>query len=134
MSLDSTNQESVAELSPVAESHRINSLDVMRGIAVFGILLMNIVGMGLPDPAYYDPSGYGGDTGWNLQVWIVNSLFFEGTMRGMFSILFGAGALLFVGKGDGNVADLSVGRCLVPSRNLAVYFRRNSRLPFALAW
>ena len=95
-------------LAPISESDRIYSIDVMRGVALLGILLMNIVMMALPDPAYYDPSGYGGDTGWNLGCWIINSVFFEGTMRGMFSLLFGAGILLFTGKGETKGAGLSI--------------------------
>lgn len=39
---------------PVREVQRIPSLDVIRGFALLGILLMNIHGMGLPF-AYADP-------------------------------------------------------------------------------
>lgn len=94
--------------SPVSESSRLGSVDVIRGVSLLGILLMNIVGMGLPDPAYWDPSGAGGDTGWNLRAWIITSLFFEGTMRAMFSMLFGAGVLLFTSKGEAKEAGVSV--------------------------
>ncbi len=83
---------------PVSEKARVNSVDVLRGVAVLGILLINIVGLGLPDPAYFDPSGYGGDTGWNLKMFFINSLLFEGSMRGIFSMLFGAGIILFIQK------------------------------------
>ncbi len=72
-------------------------LDTTRGVAVLGILLMNIVGFGLPD-AYEDPTVWGGHEGANLAVWQTMSLFFEGTMRGLFTLLFGAGALLFLQK------------------------------------
>lgn len=65
---------------------------------MLGILLMNIVGMGLPDPAYWDPSGAGGDTGLNLWAWLITSVCFEGTMRAIFSMLFGAGVLLFTAR------------------------------------
>ena len=85
-------------LHPVEEKIRINSVDVLRGIAVLGILLINIVGLGMPDPAYFDPSGFGGSTGWDLRVFFANSLLFEGTMRGIFSMLFGAGMILFLNK------------------------------------
>lgn len=78
----------------LSQDSRITALDVTRGIAVLGILLMNIVGMGLPF-AYEDPTIAGGATDANLFVWRVNALFFEGTMRGLFTILFGASALLF---------------------------------------
>jgi uncharacterized protein len=78
----------------LSQDSRIASLDVARGIAVLGILLMNIVGMGLPF-AYDDPTVAGGATGLNLLAWRINAVFFEGTMRGLFTILFGASALLF---------------------------------------
>lgn len=50
-------------LSAVKLSDRIQSLDMMRGIVLFGILLMNINGMGLAG-AYADPMVSGGATGW----------------------------------------------------------------------
>jgi uncharacterized protein len=87
-------------LAPVSESARINSVDVIRGVAVLGILLMNIVSMGLPFEAYFDPTVAGGATGWNLQAWLIASLCFEGSMRAIFSMLFGASVLLFTCKGD----------------------------------
>lgn len=95
-------------LAPVGEAARIRSVDVLRGVAVLGILLMNIVGMGLPDPAYWDPSGWGGDTGWNLRAWWITSVGFEGTMRAIFSMLFGAGVLLFTGKAEIKADGVSV--------------------------
>lgn len=95
-------------LAPTQAAQRIQSMDVVRGVAVLGILLMNIAGMGLPDPAYWDPSGWGGESGWNFGVWWVNSVLFEGTMRALFSMLFGAGVLLFTGKGDAKDVGLSV--------------------------
>lgn len=92
---------------PTEVSDRIVSIDILRGIAVFGILLMNIAGMGLPSPSYGDPTIAGGSEGWNLNVWIMNNLFFEGTMRAIFSMLFGAGFILLTtrieAKGGGAV-------------------------------
>lgn len=84
-------------LAPTGDAQRIDSLDVMRGVALLGILLMNITGFGLPH-AYSDPSIYGGATGWNLKVWWMDAMFFEGTMRGMFSMLFGAGLYIFASR------------------------------------
>src|SRR5687767_8317647 len=72
---------------------RLESLDFIRGCALFGILLMNIVGMGL-GPAYDNPTIAGGDTGINLQTWMFFNIGFEGTQRALFSILFGAGVIL----------------------------------------
>jgi uncharacterized protein len=82
-------------LEPTAREDRIGMLDTTRGIAVLGILLMNITGFGLPY-AYDDPTNWGGHTGVDLAAWRINALFFEGTMRGLFTLLFGAGALLFL--------------------------------------
>lgn len=81
---------------PVGEKGRISSVDILRGVAVLGILTINIVGLGLPDPSYFDPTGYGGSSGWNLRVFFINSIFFEGAMRGIFAMLFGAGIILFI--------------------------------------
>ena len=76
------------DAEPVTSAERISSLDTVRGIALCGILLMNITGFGLPF-GYSDPTNYGGDTGLNLLAWLTTTLFFEGTMRGMFTMLFG---------------------------------------------
>ncbi|CAN5504754.1 DUF418 domain-containing protein [soil metagenome] len=94
-------------LKPTSFNERINSVDITRGIALFGILLMNIVGLGLYK-AYYDPTNSGGATGWDFRVWWINSMFFEGTMRGMFSMLFGAGIVLFTSRKPADTNSVSV--------------------------
>lgn len=96
----SSRNPAASNIGPVAETERLESIDVIRGVALLGILLMNIVGMGLPDPAYGDPSSAGGATGWNLWTWIITNVCFEGTMRAMFSMLFGAGVLLFTARSE----------------------------------
>lgn len=90
--MDSTSS---SDLIPVKQSDRILSLDVMRGIVLFGILLMNINGFGLA-LAYSDPTVSGGSTGLNLYTWMITNLFFEGTMRALFSLLFGVGMYIFL--------------------------------------
>lgn len=77
---------------------RIATLDTIRGVAVMGILLMNIVAFAMPEAAYMNPRAYGGDTGANLAVWVFNFIFFDGKMRGLFSFLFGASTLLVAQK------------------------------------
>lgn len=94
------------QFQPTQKSARINSLDVIRGIALLGILLMNINGMGLPF-AYSDPTIAGGADGLNLKVWIVNNMLFEGTMRGLFTLLFGAGIVLLTTRLEKNGAGIS---------------------------
>lgn len=89
-------------MEPVEPGMRIRSLDVMRGVAVLGILLMNLVSFSLPDPAYWDPSILGGETGWNLRFYLFDSLLVEGSMRAIFSMLFGAGVILFTTRKSRN--------------------------------
>lgn len=98
-----TNQ---SYFNPTQRKARINSLDVIRGIALLGILLMNINGMGLPF-SYSDPTVAGGSDGLNLKVWIVNNMLFEGTMRGLFTLLFGAGVILLTTRLEKKGAGIS---------------------------
>jgi uncharacterized protein len=98
--------------TPAAQ--RIEALDFVRGVALCGILLMNITGFGLPQ-AYTNPTAAGGATGANLWTWIITQVGFEGTQRALFSMLFGASAILLTSRleaaGRADAAD--------------IYFRRN---------
>lgn len=87
----------MADIVATSVSNRLESLDFIRGVALFGILIMNIVGMGL-GPAYDNPTIAGGDTAINLTTWFVVNVGFEGTQRALFSILFGAGVILLTGR------------------------------------
>ena len=80
----------------IAQADRIVTLDVVRGVAVMGILVMNIIAFAMPDAAYGNPSAYGSH-GWiDYAFYNFNYLFFDGKMRGLFSFLFGASALLVI--------------------------------------
>lgn len=81
-------------VAPVTKAARVESLDILRGVAVFGILMMNITAFALIPQAYDNPLVDGGATGWNLAAYKIINLGFEGTMRGIFSLLFGAGIVL----------------------------------------
>lgn len=84
-----------------AAGDRHVSIDAVRGFAVLGILLMNIVGMGLPSFAYIDPTYAGGSTGADLWTWAVNNVLTDGKMRALFTMLFGASAVLIADRADG---------------------------------
>jgi uncharacterized protein len=84
-----------------AEADRHISIDAVRGFAVLGILLMNIVGMGLPAFAYVDPTYAGGSTGADLWTWAVNNVLTDGKMRALFTMLFGASAVLIAERAEG---------------------------------
>ncbi|MVM29038.1 DUF418 domain-containing protein [Spirosoma sp. HMF4905] len=80
---------------PVAKANRIQTIDLIRGFALLGILLMNIPGFGLGMlfSTFYEFVRRG--AGPDFYTWTVVSTGFSGTMRGLFSMLFGAGMLLF---------------------------------------
>ena len=79
---------------PVSSADRIKTIDIIRGVALLGILLMNIPGFGFDWGQYYNLMRGPRDNPDFITLAIV-SVFFEGTMRGLFSMLFGAGVILF---------------------------------------
>lgn len=82
---------------PVAAGDRIGSLDFIRGLAVMGILAANIVAFGQPPSAYMFPGAFlvpdGDPGGW---MWVAQFVLIDGKMRGLFTLLFGAGLYLFM--------------------------------------
>ncbi len=100
---------------PVRAEDRISSLDTVRGFALLGILLMNIVGFGLY-AAYDDPTNSGGATGINLWTWVILHILAEGKMRCLFSLVFGAGIILLTDRADRRTDGLS---------GADIYLRRN---------
>lgn len=81
-----------------AASSRIATLDLVRGVAVMGILAANIAAFGLPEPAYFSPTGFGAYTRADLIAWAATFVLVEGKMRGLFSFLFGASMLLVIDR------------------------------------
>ena len=87
-------------MTDIAAPPRLQSLDLVRGVAVMGILLLNIVAFSMPEAAYFNPRAYGGSEGADLGVWLVNFILFDGKMRGLFSFLFGASMLLVIERAE----------------------------------
>ena len=77
---------------------RILTLDIVRGIAVMGILAMNIIAFAMPFQAYMNPLVYGLEGTADFVSWLVSFVFIDGRMRGLFSFLFGASLLLVIQK------------------------------------
>ena len=81
---------------PVSSDNRLRTLDVVRGAALLGIALMDIVLSGLPGAAYANPNLWGGNDPLNMGVFAVQWVLFDGKMRALFSMMFGAGIVLFM--------------------------------------
>lgn len=88
--------------------HRFQSIDLLRGVAVLGILMMNIRSFAYPETLLLHVTDF---TGINLRSWQAAMILLDGTMRGLFSMLFGVSCLLIMSKSD----DL---------RSADIYYRR----------
>ena len=117
----------MSNVAPVAPSERIETIDVVRGFALLGILLMNILAFGLPFRAYSDPSVDGATQGIDFAVFLTVDLFAEGVLRALFSMLFGAGVVMLA--------------CGPRAKSAAIYYRRQFLLlafglfdSFVLLW
>lgn len=82
----------------VAAPERLRTLDAVRGVAVMGILLLNIVDFAMPGYAAVDPGFYGGSTGWNWWEWAIAYVIGDGKFRGLFTMMFGASTVLIAGR------------------------------------
>lgn len=74
------------------------SLDAIRGVSVMGILLMNVVFFAHPEDAYINPRAWGLEGPADTWTWGLSFVLFEGKMRGLFSLLFGASMALVVDR------------------------------------
>ena len=84
------------ELSPLRDRGRIASLDVLRGLAMLGILVLNIQAFAMPFSAYGNPLGYGTVEGADYWVFTLSMVLADMKFMAIFSMLFGAGMVLFV--------------------------------------
>lgn len=87
-------------LSPLSQKDRILSIDLLRGVAVLGILIMNIQHFSMPQAAYINPTAYGDLNGLNRWVWILSHILASEKFMSIFSVLFGAGVLLFTQRAE----------------------------------
>ncbi|ANU07898.1 DUF418 domain-containing protein [Paraurantiacibacter namhicola] len=77
---------------------RIETLDIIRGIAVMGIFSVNVVGLGMVESAYFYPPDYGFATLGDMVMWALNFIFVDGRFRSLFSVLFGASMVLVIDR------------------------------------
>ena len=86
---------------PVRDAGRITSLDLIRGVAVLGILLMNAVHFKFGSAPYFNLSVGGSETWLDWSVGIFGEIFIDQKFMGLFSLLFGAGMILFIDRATG---------------------------------
>jgi uncharacterized protein len=86
-------------LVPVTESQRFAELDLLRGVAVLGILAMNIRSFAAPFAVYMNPTlREGFNEGASRWAYLLTAVLFDTKMLSLFSLLFGAGAVMWLSK------------------------------------
>lgn len=80
-------------------SERILALDALRGVAVIGIVGMNVLAFALPGPATYNLLAYGGVGPVDYWVWLTSFVFFEDKFQTLFAMMFGVGCLILIERG-----------------------------------
>jgi len=92
---DDAGQVAPARMSAPTAPARISAIDGLRGLAVLGILAINVTGFWGPPLASSSPivpHPEPGAVAWYLAAFVL----FEGKMRALFTLLFGASLLLFI--------------------------------------
>ena len=87
-------------LAPVGEGERLFALDVLRGVAVLGILVLNIQAFSMIGAAYMNPNAYGSLEGANGWVWRLSHVLGDQKFWTIFSMLFGAGIVLMTSRAE----------------------------------
>jgi uncharacterized protein len=94
LTITADQPKTISYVGPTLQKDRISILDSLRGIAILGILLMNITSFGFPSGRGFDFT-INNEKGINYSAWLGINLFADGTQRALFSMLFGAGIILF---------------------------------------
>ena len=75
------------------------TLDFVRGVAILGILLLNISAFGLPKAAYLNPAWSGSISLSDAWTWAILDLFAQVKFLTLFALLFGAGLQMLLPRG-----------------------------------
>lgn len=109
-------------VNPVVQKERIEILDSLRGVAILGILLMNIPSFAFltVDPIVRNEVGTINYSIWRFVSWIA-----DGTQRALFSMLFGAGILLFMQSKEKVQSVISASDYFFRRQLWLIFFRVN---------
>lgn len=105
-------------LTPVRAAERIHEIDVLRGFALLGILVINIVGFGLPMAAIENPLMAGTRGPADMLVWRLGHVLFYEKFMAIFSMLFGAGLMLMAARAREGATDEGEFRSVYLRRSL----------------
>lgn len=75
------------------------TLDFVRGVAILGILLLNVTAFGLPKAAYLNPAWAGSVSQADAWTWALLDLFAQVKFLTLFALLFGAGLYMLLSRG-----------------------------------
>ncbi len=103
--------------APVSSANRIHSIDVLRGLVLLGILIMNLPFFALPHWAGDNPVATGPLDGLDWWSWFGSTVLVDGKARALFSMLFGAGVVLLTANAENAGAE---GR----AESADIYYRR----------
>ncbi|MDE1468528.1 DUF418 domain-containing protein [Aurantiacibacter sp. D1-12] len=133
--------------SPGNRADRVVALDALRGLAVVGIVPMNVIAFSMPPAAYFNPRVFGGDGPLEIALWAVGFVLIEDKFRALFAMMFGAGVAILLGKASehplrGHYARMLVlfviamlhAVLLANNDVLRVYAVAGLLLPFAVNW
>lgn len=87
-----------ATASPIGLQERHEAIDLLRGVALLGILVMNIQAFAMPMAAYFNPTALGDRGQVDFYIWAFSHLFFDQKFMTIFSWLFGAGIVLMTAR------------------------------------
>jgi len=108
---------SAPPLSPEPDrAPRLATLDVLRGLAILGILFMNVNEMGASIWASFELPRHIGWTACDRTAWALRQVLAEGTARALLELLFGAGLAILTDRLERQVDALGT---------MAAYYARN---------
>ncbi len=93
--------------APIRSSERFQSMDTLRGVAVLGILVMNIYAFAMPFAAYSNPLAMGGTDPLNMGTWFVTHILFDQKFLSIFAMLYGAGMVMMTDRAEAKGAKIT---------------------------